>query len=908
MILRTLAVHVFRLGMRAFPPSTRRAFGRDALTTFELEFATRRQRGLLAAATFTVAAFFDALRAGVGERRRLHQRNNSDRSAFGPRQGKRTAAMGMSWIDVKLGVRMLMRYPGLTAASALALAIAIGIGAGWYDVMGDFWRPRLPLPGGDRIIEIEMRNAVASGEERRILHDFTAWRRDAKSVEELSAYRTVDRNLLVGDSRPEPITVAEMTASTFRLTGVAPALGRVLIEGDEHPSAPAVVILGYSLWQGRFAGRSDIIGQVVQIGRTKATVVGVMPAGYAFPVNHRAWMALRLAPSGYQPLEGSPVRVVGRIAPGATQAQVNAELLALVDRTRAESPRTHEHLSPRALAYGGESPGDRGALEFIIKHLPVLLVLLVACANVGTLIYARTATREGEIVTRYALGATRGRIVGQLFVEALVLATLSAVVGLVAANWAITWGLEIYYAGSEGMPFWIHPGLKPSTAAFAAVLTVIAAAVLGILPALKATRGSVQAELRNLGSGGSTLKFGALWTTVMVAQVALTVACLPPAAGISHEAIRDRGIRSRFPAEQYLAVRLTLDREAAATPSGEESAEAYALRFERTFSALEGRLAQEPGVRSITFADRLPGMGPAVQSAEVEVESGSPPVVISNLWSTSVGQGFFEAFDVPLVAGRQFHDGDRVAGGRNVLVNEAFVRRYLQGASPVGRRVRYASADPSRLEPWFDIVGVVRDIGMTPTDDGEAPYVYRPLSPATTSPLVMGIRVSTDPAALTPRLRAIAAEVDPGLRLDEARPLDDVVWRVDVPMVVGAGTIITVVALGLFLSAAGIFALMSVSVARRTREIGLRAALGASPRRLLAGIFKRALVLIGSGVLAGNVLLITFVAFEPEVEVTQVWGALLMTSAVMVAVGLLACVEPARRALRIQPTDALKDA
>jgi putative ABC transport system permease protein len=262
---------------------------------------------------------------------------------------------------------------------------------------------------------------------------------------------------------------------------------------------------------------------------------------------------------------------------------------------------------------------------------------------------------------------------------------------------------------------------------------------------------------------------------------------------------------------------------------------------------------------------------------------------------------------VPLIAGRDFHDGDRTTLSRTVLVNEAFARRFIAGASPVGRRVRYASADPNNTEPWFEIVGMVRDIGMTPTDLGEAPYIFTPASAATT-PFVVGIRVAVDPSALAPRVRAIAADLDLGLRLDEVRSLDEMAWRVDIPAMVGAGTMASIVTLGLFLSAAGIFSLMSVSVARRTREIGLRTALGASRGRLIAGVFSRALALVGSGVAAGNLVLILFVWLSDEVDVSDFTGALLMTSGVMLTIGLLACIEPARRAMRIQPTDALKEA
>jgi hypothetical protein len=290
----------------------------------------------------------------------------------------------------------------------------------------------------------------------------------------------------------------------------------------------------------------------------------------------------------------------------------------------------------------------------------------------------------------------------------------------------------------------------------------------------------------------------------------------------------------------------------------------------------------------------------------VEPLPGTEPIFMRNLWTASVGPGYFDAFEKPILSGRSLNDGDRTASPQRVLVNESFARRLLKGANPVGRRVRYGATASLAKEPWLEIVGMVRDMGMTPTNNGEAPYLFTAASPATASRLVMGVRTTGDPATLVPRVRAIAAALDAGLRTDDVRPLEDVVWSEDAPFLAVSGGIIAVVALGLFLSAAGIFSLMSVSVARRTREIGLRAALGATQTRLLAGIFSRALVLIGSGVAAGNAMLIAFKLAGADLVGGA--GGLIGTSAVMLIVGLLACVDPARRALRIQPTDALKEA
>ena len=807
--------------------------------------------------------------------------------------------------DYRLALRMLVKFPGLTIAGGLALAIAIGIGAGWYDFSRDLPRPPIPLPDGDRIVEIEMRNAQAAGDERRVLHDLMIWRRDVRSLEELGAYRTVERNLVLGDAPPEPVTLAETSAAAFRIARVPPLLGRPLLDGDEQPGAAPVVVIGHGVWQRLFAGRADAVGRTIRLGGTTTTVVGVMPEGFAFPINHRLWIPLQLRLSGYAQLEGPAVRVYGRIAAGATQAQANAELATLAEHAALASPETHQHLRPRVLAYGGESPGDRSLLERAVTHLPILFVLIVACANVGTLIYARTATREAEIATRYALGASRARIVGQLFVEALVLAAMAAIVGLTGAHWALKWGVTAYYGGmTDALPFWVNPGLKFTTVIFATALTLASAAILGALPALKVTGAHAQTQLRNLGTGGSTLRFGLFWTSAMIAQVALTVILLPPAMGISEEAVRDRIIRERFPTEQYLTVHADL--AAVATPG--ESTAASDTRLLQVYQDLERRIRQEANVVDVTFGDRLPGMGPDVRRAEVEASTTSELVEIPDLWVAAVGPRYFESFDIPLVAGRDFHDGDRARDARTAIVNEAFARRYLDGASPVGRRVRFARSDAATSEPWFEIVGMVRDVGMTPTDLGEAPYLFTAASPTTANPLVIGVRVVGDPVALAPRLRALAASLDVGLRLEEVRPLDESVWRVDLPMVVGASAIVGIVGLGLFLSASGIFSLMSVGVAQRTREIGLRTALGAGRLRLLGDLFRRALVLVGSGIAAGNLVLIFFVWLSDEAEIADIRRALLITSGVMLCVGLLACLEPARRALRIHPIDALKEA
>src|SRR5688572_12805337 len=821
--------------------------------------------------------------------------------------------------DYKLGVRMLLKYPGLTLAGGLALAIAIGVGAGYYDLLNKVLTPTIPLPEGDRLVLIETQNTLTSEEEPRVVRDFLEWRRELRTIEDLGAYRADTRNLLIGNAAPEATQIAQITAVAFRTARVSPLLGRGLLESDERPGAPGVVVLGYDVWQRSFGGRPDVVGSIVQLGNTPATVIGVMPEDFVYPVRHDAWTPLSLRAS-YGPLEGGAIGVIGRLAPGVTLEGANAELRVIGERAAAAFPATHQHLRP-VVRRPGIAPG--GITQFTATNLPVLLILLIACMSVGTLVYARTATREGEIAVRSALGASRARIVAQLFVEALVLASVAAAIGLLAADRAVTWGIE-----SVGdAPFWMTPGLKLTTIVYAGGLAVVSAVMLSLLPALRVTRARVQTHLANRGAGDATLRFGWVWTGVMMAQVALTAMGIPAAMEGVNQAMVQVNADAAFPSSEYLAASIDVDR-----PFEEEATLAFGERRARTFAALERRIAQEPGVVAITFADRVPGAGPSRQrSADVEVSPGAGPAFEDDLGfgTSAVGPEFFETFDRPVVAGRPFQAGDRNPAARTVIVNEAFARSFVSHGgswSPIGARLRYSdrsaasSPQPSgaadaSANTWFEIVGVVRDLGLDPDEQGnETPFVFRLASPETVSDLVMHVRVRGNAASLAARLPLIAAAVDATLSVRDAQPLDEWIWRSARSLAIMAAAGVGVTLLILFLSALGIFSLTSVAVSRRTREIGLRAALGANPRHVLAGILSRAVVLMGSGIAAGGALLLLFVAAgggptrRPADDVALFAGYLGVTAAVMLSACLLACIGPARRALRINPMDALRDA
>lgn len=847
----------------------------------------------------------------------------------------RMDALRFSWLDFKLGVRMLARYPGITLVGGLAFAFAIWVAAGAFEFANQVLSPRLPLPDANRVVALESWDAAAGRTEPRVLHDFAAWRVELKSVAELGAYRLTERNLIASDGESRPVEVAETSASAFRVAAARPLLGRALDDADERPGAPAVAVIGHDLWRGRFGGDSGVVGRTVQLGRTPTTVVGVMPEGYAFPVAQSLWVPLRLSPLDYPPGEGPALRLFGRLAPGATLDEAQAELTTWGRRAAAVFPSTHQHLRPRVIPYAQSVALVEGS-ELLVARASygffIMLVVLI-CGNVALLMFARAAAREGELVVRSALGASRGRIVSQLFAEALVLGGIAAAVGLGAAGLGVRLLVSaIETSSGQPLPFWFHAGLSPWTVLYAAGLTVLGAAIAGVLPGLRVTRG-LHARLRQAAAGAGGVRFGGIWTAVIVAQIAVTLGFPVVAFNVARDAADTRTMVADFPAAEFLSARIALDREP--PPGADTSFAAFVARRQATVRELEQRLRAEPGVVGVTLADRLPRMDHPPRMIEVDSGGAAPedPRFPGGYRTSSaaVDADYFDVLGAPVLAGRAFHAGDiasdrDTAGGargtgddgtkdaagasaRVVIVNESFVKLVLGGRNPIGRhlRYRYGARDPlsgvTEPGPWHEIVGVVPDLGMSKATDPKVAGFYRPLAADTVGPLHVAVHVrGGDAAAFAPRLRTLAAAVDPTLRIDAVARMDTLS---DPGLELAAfwvRLLAVVSAVAMLLSMAGIYAVTSFTVARRTREIGIRVALGASRQRVVAAVFARPLAQVGLGIAAGGVLAAVLGGHATPGALV---GALAYT-VLMLGVCLLACIVPTRRALQIQPTEALR--
>jgi predicted permease len=815
----------------------------------------------------------------------------------------------VSWLDWKLGARLLVKYPALTIIGGLSLAGAIAIGAVGIELADELLYKRLPFDDGARIVRLETRDTEAARIEPRVLHDFTVWQRSLKTVTELGAAVLSDRNVVTGQGRVESLRVAEITASAFPLTRVQPLLGRPLQPTDETPGAEPVVVLGYDVWQRQFLQDPAIIGRVLTVGRTARTVVGVMPPRFGFPRNQQLWLPLTVHDA--PPREGPALQVFGRLADGATWQDAAAEIDALSARLAADHPATHAHLLTRVRAFAGRTPGDPLELQDLAVHTIVLLLLGAVSVNVATLIFARTAMRESEIVVRHALGASRARVVAQILIEGLVLTLAAALLGLVAAQATVryAWARAGQIIG-DGLPFWVDLKLEPIAVAYALVLAVVAAALISLLPALKATSSAVHRGLQGVTSTGGTMAFGGIWSFIIGGQVAMTLLFVPAAVGIFTNTLQDASRPSAYPTERILSFRLTMDDEPVAGGGSVPGAEQIAARRVRAYEAFAERLREEPGVTLVTYGDSLPTMAPEWVALEMEQDGESPVHLEGNYEGgfamAAVGPAYHEAFGATLVAGRGLVAADGEAPDGPVVVNQAFMR--LLGRNPVGERVRTIQREPAHEQgAWHEIVGVVSDLPMPFAADWDgAAYIYRAASPKDLDALTVAVRAAGDAAPLAPRVAALAWQTDAGLHLRDITTLDDVVAREHDRMVDGTIAFGGVLLVAVVFCAAGLYALMAVAVARRTREIGIRIALGASRRRVLNSVFARAARQLGGGIVAGNALIL-LLAWRAESLTWQLVVSSVVTSFVMAAVGVLACAAPARRALSVQPTEALRE-
>ncbi|HSB76636.1 MAG TPA: ABC transporter permease [Terriglobales bacterium] len=860
---------------------------------------------------------------------------DKERQGMGPEEARRAARLEMGsaesikeevratgwenvvetcWQDVRYAARTLRKSPGFTVVAVLTLALGIGANTALFSIVNTVLLRPLPFKDPSRLIMVwESIPTLGSPKIPFSAPDFTLLRRGQKSFTALGALQDKEFDLS-GGGEPERVTGARVSASIFPMLGVAPALGRYF-RGEEDVPGANVAVLSYGLWQRRYGARKDIVGQSIELDRQPYTVIGVMPRGFVFPLPGppaNPFPASLWVPTGFTAAElqawGSryDLSVLGRLRPDVSLSQARSEGESLVSAIQAQYPQDilkdfyGARLTAALFPWRQEVTGPVRPLLLILMAA-VGLVLLIACANVATLLVSRAASRQREIAVRRALGATRARLLRQLLTESLLLALAGGALGLLLAFWGKDLLLRLAPAD---LPLPQSVRLGGGMLLFVLGISCVTAILFGLAPAWHTAGSDPQPALQEGGRTRSTSRARRRLQGVLVAaEFALALLLLIGAGLLVRSFSKLLRTDLGFDPGHVLAMSVPLPKRA--YPAAAQIRNLYQR-------VLEGARTV-PGVQAAALSDDLPLLVRVVHTLQIEgvPQAGKPPVVRES-W---VLGDYFQTMGIPLRAGRWFTPHDNGGSPPVALISQRMARQYWPGQDPIGKRLRHEDG-----QPWITIVGVVGDVNDGPVGQERRPHLYLPylqLSDALTADSVVGearsmnltVRAAGDPAALTSALVAQIQSLDPDLAVANITTMPQVIASsLDGPRF--NTTLLSLFAgFALFLSAIGIYGVLAYTVAQQRHEIGIRMALGARPWHVLRFVLAWGTRLAGLGALLGVAAAFALTRLMRGllfgVGATDPFTFAAVTLGLM-AVALLASYLPARRATRVEPVVALR--
>jgi putative ABC transport system permease protein len=812
------------------------------------------------------------------------------------------------WSDLQLAVRLLAKDRRFTVAAIIALGLGIGLNTSVFAIVNATFLRDLPFDEPDRLIAIQLRDARAPlpGRDRGLstggvvvapsYADLREWREHTSAFEGLAANRGGGALNLSDDGlAAERFTGSYVTANTFRLLQVAPILGRDFVDQDDEAGAPAVVMLGYGVWQTRYGGDPSVVGRSIRVNDAPATIIGVMPRGFKYPFIDQAWLAISSAPN-FAASTARNLSILGRLKPSVELAQARAELDAIV----AGRPEMYKDLAPFARPLRELYPYPPTAMIAMMVGA-VGFVLLIAYANLANLLLARSVGRAREIAVRTALGASRFQLIRQLLIECLMIAIGGAVLGLALSIYGaneIAIAFEPIQAGvalGSNRPYWVN--LSPDTTVFlfVALLAVTSALAFGLLPAWQISKTDVHETLKEEGRSGGGSR-GRRWSAVLLtAELALALVLLTGAG------LLWRGFIERYREETVIdtsgvvTMRLTLPGQKYAAPADRK----------RFLEQLNQRLSAMTVFSSVTMASHVPlEFGAPARELYidgVETAPGDKPPVITYLLT---GDRYFETLELPIVRGRAIEAADSRAGQEGAVVDERFVTRFFASGDVIGRRIRVGAQGV-----WYTIVGVARTVPQFGPPPETRPVVYAPLQAEPAPEGRAAIIVKGPLAAASATLREEVRAMDSTLPLFAIETLETTRARGRIPARVLGVWFGALAVVALILAGVGVFAITAHNVAQRTHEVGVRMALGADAREVVRLFVRRTLIQLAIGIVfglagalaVGRVLQASLREVGERDPVTFT-----IVTMILATVTLVATLLPARRATRVDPMIALR--
>jgi putative ABC transport system permease protein len=810
--------------------------------------------------------------------------------------------------DIRIAVRALARKPAFTLIALITLALGIGANAAIFSVVDAVLLRALPFTDSDRIV---MPWEFSAEVQRRVgfdrlpsspgdVTDFIARNRTFASLSSMRA----ERLNLTGNGEPERVGGVRVSRNFLETLGVHPVQGRSFIESDS--SGQRTVLISFGLWQRRYGGAADLVGRTIQINGAPAVVAGVMPARFHFPAGGEMpaglgfapvpeiWTIDVLTPEQKQSRGGKSFALIGRLAAGVSPQAAESDLAGIADEIAAQFPASNAGWTVRVIPLRDQLVGS------VRRPLLVLLtavgfVLLIACANVANLLLVRAASRQREVSVRYALGAERRQILRQLLIESLMLSVIAGVIG-VFLGW---WGLRVLLTTLPiDLPSLAAATLDWRVIGFTALLSVVTGLIFGTAPAITASRVDLVDSLRE-GARGTTGSRRAHRTrnALVVVEVALAAVLLIGASLLIQAFIRLLHVETGFRADGVLTMEVALPRSAY---SGQRPAE--------FFDRLVDRLSVVPGLDAAAAASSIPLAG-GENLRQVTIDGRPRPdpgkEVIADY--RVVTPGYFRAMGIPHVAGEPLPAQVDAVSAPVLLINSMLAETGFPGENPIGRRIKLTAYD--QTAPWFTIIGVVGDTKHTALDSPLRPQVYVHHRADPSGQMVVVLRARDEPEGYSSVARAAVHELDPNQPSGRVRSMSTVVYDAVSRQRFTMWLAGTFAGLALVLSLVGLYAVVSYSVAERTHELGVRYALGASPRRLQTLVLLDGVKLVGAGVVLGllgslavsrflQAQLFGITAYDPR---TFAGVAFLLVCA-----ALAGCLVPARRATRIDPMTALR--
>ena len=894
-------IALYRLLLRAYPRAFRQQYEPELLAGFEIERADRRHDGIRGTLALWRFLIIDLLVTAW----RLRTRGRPPFLLGLPRRGlphlpepPRRGFMETLAQDVRYSFRQFVRRPGFTVVAVLSLALAIGGNSLIFGLLDGFVFNPFRYPDADRLVSIGVTFPKVSSDTTYVEALSPAEYGDiraARSFAHFGAFDLGNRNVSGGDV-PERVFTALLLDDLFPVIGLRPHLGRGFTAEELAPRGPRVAIISHRLWLSRFGADPQIVGRSIRIGGEATTVVGVMPSDLVL-IGADLWIPWGASATDV-PRGTRQFTILGRLAPGVAFEEANAELATIarqVQQTHLASFKEYEGWRLTATPWAAALLQDLRPAAFLMLSA-VGVVLLIACANLASLMLARATTRSREIAVRLALGAARWRIARQLLTESMLLAFFGAAAGLVLAHVGLTFSGLLIPSTFANLGLDAH--INARVLAWSAGLATAAALLVGLLPALQASRTDAHETLKSEGRSGTSGAGSRMRQVLIVVEIALSVVLLLGAGLLMRSFVNLQRVDLGFNPENVLTMRLTLPQQK--YPSG-EAVTAF-------FEDLTRRVQNVPGVTSAAMVSQFPPTG--FFSSQIEVEGAAATgTTLPTANTTVASRDYFRTVAIPLVRGRFFGTEDTPAAPHRAIVNQAFVARHLGDRDPLTSRLRVVGRDGPG--GWIDIVGVVGDARNNGVGGMVRPEVFIPMEQGRDSwnQLFLLVRSAGDAAAMVSPVRAAVTAIDPEQPVYAIQTMKDAVAMSAFQQRIAATLLGIFAMVALVLAAVGIYGVMAQSVMARTQEIGVRIAVGAESadvlRMILMQVGKLAAMglAIGAGLLllAGPALQGLLFGVRPADPITI--GAVALT---LGSVALIAGWIPARRASRVNPIEALR--